>query len=345
MGINLNGKKIVNFGKPYIIAEACINHQGELSIAKEMVEIAKKANCDAVKFQIHELDDEMLKDTPISKNFGKKSLYEALDSTNLGIEKLKKIKQLCIKLEIDFLCTPFSFKSCDQLVNKVGVDLIKVGSGECTNFPLQKHIASKKKPMIVSTGMTEMYEVKETYKLLKTLKNPFALMHCVSAYPCPYEIMNLGLIRKYIDMFKVPIGLSDHTPTIYTSLAAVSQGACIIEKHFTLDKNMDGPDHRSSINPKELVELVEGCLAVYKSMGEKKIVNKEEKEILSWARESVVTIKNINLGEKFTLSNISVKRPSPRRNVIPAKSFDQVLGKICKRNISKNVQIKWSDIK
>ena len=339
------GKKVIkNFSKPYIIAEACINHQGNFDLASEMVHICKVSGCDAVKFQIHVLEDEMLMETPISKNFGKKSLYEALDSTNLSIEQLKKLKVLSENLKIDFLCTPFSFKSCDQLVNEIGVQAIKVGSGEYTNLPLQKHIASKKKPMIISSGMTEMFEVKETYKLLKKLKVSFALMHCVSAYPCPYEIMNLGLIKKYIELFDIPIGLSDHTPTIYTSLAAVGQGACIIEKHFTLDKTMEGPDHKSSINPEELKELVNGCNAVFKSMGSKKIINNEEKEILSWARESVVSIKNIKKGESFSNSNISVKRPSPGNNVVPAKSLDQVLGQKARKKISVNKQVKWSDI-
>ena len=156
------GKKIIkNFSKPYIIAEACINHQGNFDIASEMVHVCKDAGCDAVKFQIHALEDEMLMETPISKNFGKKSLYETLDSTNLSIEELKELKALSENLKIDFLCTPFSFKSCDQLVNEIGVEVIKVGSGEFTNLPLQKHIAGKKKPMIVSSGMSEMFEVEE----------------------------------------------------------------------------------------------------------------------------------------------------------------------------------------
>lgn len=339
------GKKVIkNFGKPYIIAEACINHQGNLDLAMEMIHVCKNAGCDAVKFQIHVLEDEMLMETPISKNFGEKSLYEALDSTNLSIEELKKLKTLSENLNIDFLCTPFSFKSCDQLVNEIGVEVIKVGSGEFTNLPLQKHIASKKKPMIISSGMSEMFEVEETYKLLNQLQVPFALMHCVSAYPCPYEIMNLGLIKKYIDLFNIPIGLSDHTPTIYTSLAAVSHGACIIEKHFTLDKTMEGPDHKSSINPSELKELVDGCNAINKAMGSKKIINDEEKEILLWARESVVSTKNIKVGDHFSNLNISVKRPSPGNNVVPAKSLDQVLGQKSSSNIKVNKQIKWSDI-
>ena len=344
MIFKFKNKVIKNFGKPYIIAEACINHQGELAIAQEMVYKAKAANCDAIKFQIHVLDDEMLKDTPISQNFGKKTLYEALDETNLSISDLKKLKKLCDKISIDFLCTPFSFKSCDQLVDEIGVDVIKVGSGECTNLPLQDHISNKKKPMIVSTGMTELWEVRETFNFLKKKKTNFALMHCVSAYPCPYEIMNIGLIEKYIKMFKVPIGLSDHTPTIYAALAAVSKGACIIEKHFTLDKNMEGPDHKSSIDTKQLFDLVEGCNAVYKSMGSVKKINKQEKEIISWARESVVSIHNIKKGEVFSKKNISVKRPSPGKENIPAKDLSKIFGKKAKHSIDKNSQLLKSDV-
>ncbi|MBS30370.1 MAG: CMP-N-acetylneuraminic acid synthetase [Candidatus Marinimicrobia bacterium] len=342
--IKIGDKSIKNFGKPYIIAEACINHQGDFEIAKEMVYVAKAAKCDAIKFQIHQLDDEMLTDTPISKNFGDKSLYQALDETNLSIEELSNLKKICEDIEIEFLCTPFSFKSCDILVNKIGVNAIKVGSGECTNHPLQKHIASKKKTVIFSTGMTEFNEVKETYNLYKKQKVDFAMMHCVSAYPCPYEIMNLGLIKNYIEKFKVPIGLSDHTPTIYCALVAVSHGACLIEKHFTLDKSMKGPDHQSSIDSKELFELVEGCNAVFKSMGDKRKIHKEEKEIVLWARESVVSLKNISVGELLSSKNISVKRPSPGKNNIPAKDLDRVIGKKAKKFIKKDSQLLLSDV-
>ena len=162
---------------------------------------------------------------------------------------------------------------------------------------------------ILSTKLSnELNEIEETFELYKKSDLNFAIMHCISAYPCPYDIMNLGLIKKYIDKFKVPIGLSDHTSTIYCAIAAVSQGACIIEKHITLDKTMDGPDHKSSIDSKELFELVEGCHSVYKAMGTTKKIFKEEKEIIKWARESVVTIKDIKKGEVFSKKNISVKR-------------------------------------
>lgn len=342
--IEIGNKFIKNFGKPYIIAEACINHQGDFEIAKEMVYVAKAAKCDAIKFQIHQLDDEMLIDTPISKNFGDKSLYQALNETNLSVKELSLLKKLCENIKIEFLCTPFSFKSCDTLVDKIGVNAIKVGSGECTNLPLQKHIANKKKTVIFSTGMTEFSEVKETYNLYKKQKINFAMMHCVSAYPCPYNIMNLGLIKTYIEKFKVPIGLSDHTPTIYCARVAVSHGACIIEKHFTLDKSMDGPDHQSSIDSKELFELVEGCNAAFYSMGNKRKIHKEEREIVSWARESVVSIKNISAGELFSKKNISVKRPSPGKNNIPAKDLEKVIGKKAKTFIKKDSQLFLSDV-
>ena len=339
------GKNLIrNFNKPYIIAEACINHQGNFKLAEEMVYISKAAKCDAIKFQIHVLNDEMLIDTPISKNFGDKSLYEALDSTNLTIQELKKLKNICKKVNIDFLCTPFSFKSCDILVDKIGIDLVKVGSGECTNLPFHKHIIKKKKPVIFSTGMTELNEIEETFELYKKSNLNFAIMHCISAYPCPYDIMNLGLIKKYIDKFKVPIGLSDHTSTIYCAIAAVSQGACIIEKHFTLDKTMDGPDHKSSIDSKELFELVEGCHSVYKAMGTTKKIFKEEKEIIKWARESVVTIKDIKKGEVFSKKNISVKRPGPAKYNIPAKDFEKTIGKRASCNLKVDHQIKKNEI-
>jgi sialic acid synthase SpsE len=169
-------------------------------------------------------------------------------------------------------------------------------------------------------------------------------MQCTSVYPCPYEISNIGVITKYLNKFNLITGLSDHTNSIYTSIGAVALGARIIEKHFTLDKNMKGPDHASSIDPKELKDLVEGCNAVFDARSSEKKIHKKEKEIISWARESVVSIKKILKDEKLTYNNISVKRPAPTKNEIEAKYFKNTLGKFSKKKIKANIKIKWSEI-
>lgn len=341
--IKINSRVITPNSRPYIIAEACINHNGNFNTAVKMIKEAKKANACAIKFQMHELDDEMLKKTPKSNNF-KNSLYETLKRTNFTIEQHIKLKKICEKTRIDYLCTPFSKKSVDNLVNKVKVKALKVGSGELTNIPLQIHIARKKLPTIISTGMCTENEIKETIKNVKKFNKKIVITHCTSVYPCPYELTNIAYIKRLQKLFEFPIGLSDHTNTIYTSLAAVTLGAVIIEKHFTLNKRDVGPDHASSIEPHELKQLTEGSLAIHKSKGEKKEIHSEEKQIIEWARESVVSTENIKKNEIFSKKNISVKRPAPLKSEIPAKSLFKIYGKKAKRNILANRKIKWSEI-
>ena len=220
--------------KPYVIAEAAISHQGKINIAKEMVYIAHAMGCDAIKFQMHILDNEMLRNVETSSNFDE-PLYETLYKTNLTIEEHKELQLLCDTLGIDYLCTPFSARAAD-ILDQMDVKAFKIGSGELTNIPLVRYIASKGRPMIVSTGMCESYEIKETVEEIKKTKVSFALTHCISAYPTPYNRVNLHNIPKYSNDYDVPVGLSDHSIGIYTSLGAVALGACIIEKHFTLDK-------------------------------------------------------------------------------------------------------------
>lgn len=338
------GKRIISYSnKPYIIAEACINHEGNINIAKEMVKLAAKAGASAIKFQMHHLDDEMLRDTPKSKNF-KESLYDTLNRTNLNLKHHIYLKKFCKKNNIDYLCTPFSRKSADILFKDVKVNVFKVGSGELTNLPLQIHIAKKKLPTIISTGMSTLKEVEETYKNVIKINKKISLTQCTSIYPCPSEFSDIGVITQYIKKFKVPIGLSDHTNNIYTSLGAVALGARIIEKHFTLNKKAVGPDHASSIEPNELKELVDGSNIIFKARHGNKKIHFREHEIISWARESVVTINNIKKGEVFSEKNLSVKRPAPTKGAVPAKNLKNVLGKKSKKNLLKNKQLNWKDI-
>ena len=226
--IKINNIKIGNKHKPYVIVEACVNHQGDFSIAKKMVYFAKKVGADCIKFQHHILDEEMLKKVPKSKNF-KISLCEVIKKTNFTLTQHKELKKLCHRIKIEYLCTPFSIKAADEL-NSIGVRAFKTGSGELTNLPFMEHLAKIGKPVIISTGMSYPFEILETVKIFKKFKTPFALMHCISAYPCPYKIMNLNNIEKLQKKFKIPVGLSDHTPSIYNSLGAVLLGAFLVEK-------------------------------------------------------------------------------------------------------------------
>ena len=338
-------KKIISEkNKPYIIAEACINHEGKLKIAKKMIELAAKAGVSAVKFQFHVLEDEMLKKTPKSKNFSE-SLYDALDRTNLNIKEHKYLKTFCEQNKVDYLCTPFSFKSADILEKEIKLKVFKTGSGELTNIPLQIHIAKKKLPTIISTGMSTLKEVEETYGKIKKINKNIALTQCTSSYPCDPKISDINVIKLYKKKFNVIIGLSDHTSSIYTSIGAVALGARIIEKHFTLNKKAKGPDHASSLEPNELKNLVEGCNIVFDATQNKlKKIHKVERQIISWARESVVSIRDIKKRETFNLKNISVKRPAPNSKEIPAKDFFKILGKKSKKIIKKNIKLKWDQI-
>ena len=329
--------------KPYIIAEACINHQGNMKIAKKMIEIAANCGVSAVKFQFHILDDEMLRNTPKSENF-KKTLYETLDNTNFNIKEHLELKNLCEKNKVDYLCTPFSIKSADILEKDIKVKVFKTGSGELTNIPFQIHIAKKRIPTIISTGMSEMNEIAYTIKKVKKYNNNICITQCTSAYPCPPSISDIGVIKTFKNKFKLPVGLSDHTKNNYTSFGAIALGAVLIEKHFTLNKKMNGPDHASSINPEELKELVEGCNAIYSAKSERKVIHKEERQIICWARESVVSTKNIKKGERLNKRNISVKRPAPNNKEIAPKYFNKIIGKKAKKNIRIDKKIKWSEI-
>jgi sialic acid synthase SpsE len=327
---------------PLIIAEAAVNHQGEFETARRMVYIAHAMGAHIIKFQIHVLDNEMLRDTPQSANFAE-PLYDTLDKTNLTVEQHRELKRLCEALGILYLCTPFSRIGAD-ILEELGVPAYKTGSGELTNLPLIEHIGRKGKPMIVSTGMCTVEEVGETVALLRRLKTPFVLTHCVSAYPTPYDRVNLGMIPRYRELFGAPVGLSDHSRGIYTALGAVALGACVLEKHFTLDRQQPGPDHPVSIEPDELGELVKGADAVFRARGAERAIFPEEREIVAWARESVVSEVAIPRGSVITKEMVWVKRPSPGPGVVPAKDLEKIIGKTAKTDIPKDSQIRWDHV-
>tara|TARA_B100000029_G_scaffold315821_1_gene308220 strand:+ start:11999 stop:13006 length:1008 start_codon:yes stop_codon:yes gene_type:complete len=324
----------------YIIAEACDNHFGELSIAKKMALQAKKAGADIVKFQHHLPDEEMLPIVPKSKNF-KISLYEFLKKYSLKIKDHENLKEFCKKIKIQYLCTPFSYKAACEL-NEIGVDFFKIGSGEFLDLPYVKKICEFKKPVIFSTGMSKIKEIDFMYKFInKHKKNKVAFMNCTSEYPPKFEDINLGFIpimkKKYK---KFIIGHSDHTNSIYSSIVAVAFGAKIIEKHFFVDNKNYGPDRHVSISVDQLRELVISIQNIEKSLGDKKKIYQKEKEIEKWAKRSLVSIKNISKGEKLSEKNIWSKRPGTG---IPSKMYFKYLGKKARKNILVNTLINRKD--
>lgn len=338
--MNINKKKI-GLGNPvYIIAEACDNHMGSLDAAKEMCRQAKLAGCDCIKFQHHLPDEEMLPDVPMTSNFDI-PLYEFLKRYALTLDQHKELMDFCDEIGIQYLCTPFSLKAAQEL-NELGVAAFKIGSGEMDDIPMLKAIAKMGKPMIVSTGMATMDEIKRTYDVLADEGIEFALMNCLSEYPPCYEDVNLGVIEQMQSEFpKAVIGHSDHTPDLYTSFAAVAKGAKIIEKHVILDKRTPGPDQSVSIDFFELRQLVDGIRKVEAALGSEKKVHSSEKGIREWAHRSVVSLVDIPVGATIAQEMIWSKRPGTG---IPSYRMDEVIGKVAKREIKANTLVAWEDL-
>jgi len=262
--------------------------------------------------------------------------------SSLTEEEEKRVMSFCEKINIQYLSTPFSREAADRL-NNMGLPGFKIGSGELTNLPLIEHIAGFKKPMILSTGMVRMDELDETVNLLKELKADFMLLHCVSIYPTPYNKVNLGSIPILRDRYKVPVGLSDHSLGIYTGLAAIALGACLVEKHFTITRDMPGADQSFSLDPFDLKQLVEGAQAIYEARGvEKGVIHEAEKPVMNFARECVVAIRDIEANEILSLENVWVKRPGTGE--IPAAKFKTILGKKVKHRIAYDDQLKYQDL-
>ena len=328
--------------KTLIIAEACDNHFGKLSNAKDMVIMAKKAGADVVKFQHHIVDEEMLKDVPKSSNF-KMSLYEFLKKYSLKLEDHIKLKKFCKKQKIEYLCTPFSFKAAEEL-NSIGVKWFKIGSGEFTDTPFIKKILKFNKPLILSTGMSTIQEIDMIFKIIKSQKNKkICFMNCTSEYPPIYKDINLGFIPIMKKKYKqIIIGHSDHTNRIETSIAAVALGAKIIEKHVYLDNKNYGPDRDVSISFSQFKEMVRSIRNIEEGLGKDKRIYNKEKQIRKWATRSLVAIKDIEKGKKITIKDIWSKRPGTG---IPSKNIDKIIGKITLKKIKKNTLIKVSQIK
>lgn len=339
--ITINNRIIGSGFAPYIIAEACDNHMGNLQVAKEMALQAKLAGADCVKYQHHLPDEEMLPDVPMSSNFDI-PLYEFLKLHALKLSDHIELKKYCDDIGITYLCTPFSYKAAFELEEAGLAYAFKIGSGEMTDIPSLKRIAEFGKPMIISSGMCTLEELDRTYNALKDTGAPLAFTNCLSEYPPIYEDVNLGVLKQMqIRYPDVVIGHSDHTPDLYTCYAAVAFGASIIEKHVILNKMTPGPDQTVSIDFMELHNLVDGCHKVFKSMGNEKKIRPKEEAIRQWAFRSIVTTCEIKAGTVITQEMIWSKRPGTG---IPSWKMNEVIGRKSAHDISKNMLIKEEDL-
>lgn len=312
----------------FIIAEAGDNHNGKFELALQLVDKAVEAGADCVKFQTFVTENVVSKFAEKAEyqkeNTGAdENQYEMIKKLELSFDQFREIQAYCQKKGIIFLSTPFDLDSIDFL-QEINIPFWKIPSGEITNLPYLIRIAKTGKDIILSTGMSTMEEIANALDILKSNgAGNITLLHCNTEYPTPYEDVNLRAMKTLKDTFQIPVGYSDHTQGIEVPIAAVASGACVIEKHFTLDKTMEGPDHKASLEPDELKNMVSAIRNIEKAMGAKeKFPTKSEKKNITIARKSIVAKCDIKKGEKLTEDNLYVKRPGD--GISPMKWFEVI---------------------
>jgi N-acetylneuraminate synthase len=337
--------RVINSKNPLFICEIGINHNGSFKDAKKLIDLAKKAGAECVKHQAHDVNFEMIEEAKktIPGN-SKKSIYEIIKKKSLPFSFENKLKNYAEKKGLIYLSTPFSREAADYL-NKIGVPAFKIGSGECNNYPLIKYICKFKKPIILSTGMNNLKNIKKSVSIINKHKIPLALLQCTSIYPTPLDKVNLSAINIYKKKFKnIEVGYSDHTAGTASIYASLFYGVSIIEKHFTDSYKRKGPDIVCSIDFDDLKNFME-FLKVNKinKKNRKKKIYKEELVTAKFAYASVVSIKKILKGEKLSKKNIWVKRPGSGDFL--AENYENLLGKVATKDIKKGVFIEKKKIK
>ena len=333
--------------KTLIIAEAGVNHNGDFELAKQLVDKAVEGGADIVKFQTCKAEN-------VISRYADKAEYQKVTTGEadsqlemvrklmLTYEEYGKLKEYCDEKGIEFLSTAFDLPSVDYL-HSIGMRRWKIPSGEITNLPLLIKIAKLGEPIIMSTGMSELSEVADAIKVLKENgAGEITILHCTTEYPAPYEDVNLKAIDTMKETFGLPVGYSDHTKGLEIPVAAVARGACVIEKHFTLDRNMEGPDHKASIEPDELKQMVDMIRHVEVAIGDGvKKVSPSELKNQDIARKSIIAKTAIKAGDVFTEENITTKRPGSGIN--PMKWFD-LLGKTAKHDYQEDYLIEEDEL-
>jgi len=330
--------------KTIIIAEAGVNHNGDINLAKKLVKVASESGADIVKFQTFKADSIVSKTAKkanyqYSQTSRNESHYQMLKKLELTESMHDELIKLCKDLNIEFLSAPFDIESLEYLID-IGVKRIKTPSGEITNLPYLQRIGAMGKPIILSTGMSTMEEIGDAIEILENAgssRDQITVLQCTTEYPAPINEVNLRAMKSIHKEFGVKIGYSDHTEGIEVSLAAAALGATIIEKHFTLDRNLPGPDHKASILPHELKKMVSSIRNIGQAMGDGiKKPSLSERKNLAIARKSIVAALPINIGDIFDSSNIAIKRPG--KGISPMK-IEMVLGKKAKRNFQRDEAI------
>lgn len=333
--------------KPIIIAEAGVNHNGDMALAYRLIDAAAKAKVDYVKFQTFKTASLVVKNAQKAE-YQKKNANAKEESQEEMLRKLELTPQnhldliaYCKEKKISFLSTAFDLQSIDLLV-ELGITLGKIPSGELTNFPFLRKMARSFPQLILSTGMSQLYEIKDTLDVLYRFGHTpetVTVLHCNTEYPTPFEDVNLLAMNRIKDELGVQVGYSDHTLGIEVPLAATALGATVIEKHFTLDRNMEGPDHRASLEPHELKAMVDGIERIAVSLGSpEKTVTPSEQKNKAVARKSIVAASSIQPGDVFTEENLTVKRPG---NGINPMRWEEIIGQKATRNYEPDEPIQW----
>ena len=331
--------------KTKIIAEIGINHGGSVSKALKHVVAAKNSGADVVKFQFFKTTNLVSKNAKkaryqLHSTKDKQKQFNLLKPLELSIKDFLKIKKFCANKKIEFMISIFD-ESGIEAIKKLKVSSVKIPSGEINNYPLLEKISKLKKKIILSTGMSNFKEINNAIKIFThngIKKKEITILQCNSSYPTPLDDVNLNILKEYKKRFKVKIGYSDHTEGLDSSLAAVSLGASVIEKHFTLNKKLKGPDHSSSLNPSEFKKLTYHIRNIERCLGSKiKKITQSEKENYQAVRKSIVACSFIKKGEKFNLKNITTKRPA---GGLSPEKWNKVIGKTAKKNFKEDEFIK-----
>jgi N-acetylneuraminate synthase len=344
-------KKVYNYCEPYIIAELGSNHNGDMELARKLIVAAKESGAHCVKFQSWSKDTIFSRKTYEDNYFiaddyrSRKdhTLESIVEAYSISENELMEMKEFAVSVGIDCTSTPFSPKEVDFLVDRVKAPFIKIASMDLNNYPFLEYIAKKGKPILISTGLSELHEIDKAIRTIENAGNSqIIILHCVSTYPPKNEDVHLNNIDSLRTIYPDhPVGFSDHTLGFEVPLASVVKGVCVIEKHFTLDKNMEGWDHKVSATPEEMKIIVEGSRKIHQSMGSTRIMVTESREKLESFRRSIVTKREIKAGEVIRREDLDFKRPGTG---ISPEYLDYVVGRTAKVNLQFDKPIEKQDL-
>lgn len=337
----------MEFPCSYLIAEIGVNHNGDVLLARELISAARQAGADAVKFQTFTAKNLVSPNTPKVKyqtltTSAKETHFEMIQRLELSREVHRELACYCNTIGIDFISTPYDVESAEFLAS-LDVKMFKTASADLVDLPLQEFIASTGKPTVIATGMASLGEIEQVIDIYERAANSnVILLHCVSSYPCSDVALNLRAMTTMANAFGVPVGYSDHSEGFLAAVIAVALGAKVVEKHFTLDKNMSGPDHRASATPDEFAELVKNVRRAEVMLGTaRKVCQPEERQMAAVSRKSIVLARDMCAGEILRTDDIKLMRPGTG---IGAQFIPQLLGKAIRTDVAAGDQLRWSDL-